>query len=217
MEKFLAHLSRLGVEPSACQDVGANRGEWSRQARAAFPNAALFLIEPQEEMAATLDAYCEHTISAKWKKAGAGSKQGTMELSVWPDLAGSTFFDAPEVNDEFERRDVLVVTLDGLVEEGWMPIPDLVKIDVQGFELEVLHGAMNLFGHTEVFVIETSLFPFFADAPVFADVFDFMRRQGYALYDFGGSVRRPLDGALASVDAVFVRANGPLRASSAWG
>ena len=101
MENFLGHLSKLNFAPAACLDVGANRGEWSRQARATFPNAALFLIEPQEEMAATLTAYCERVGAAKWMLAGAGSELGATKLAVWPGLAGSTFYDAPEINEEW--------------------------------------------------------------------------------------------------------------------
>lgn len=82
--------------------------------------------------------------------------------------------------------------------------------------MEVLRGAMNLFGQTEVFIVETSLFPFFTGMPVLTDVLTFMTAHGYALYDFAGSARRPLDHALAILDAVFVRADGPFRASSNW-
>src|SRR6266436_4167158 len=84
-------------------------------------------------------------------------------------------------------------------------IPDLVKLDVQGFELEALKGATQLFGRTEVFIMET---------PVFHEVVQFMADRGYLTYDFPGFLRRPRDGALGQCGVCFVRENSPLRESS---
>jgi hypothetical protein len=52
--------------------------------------------------------------------------------------------------------------------------------------------------------------------PQFLDVVDFMGRHDFAMYDIGDVFRRPFDGALGSLDVLFVRNTSSLRASWQW-
>jgi len=92
----------------------------------------------------------------------------------------------------------------------------LVKLDIQGFELEALAGASSLYGETEVFIMETSLFAFLPNNPTTLDCMVFMQEKGYALYDITDFLRRPYDGALGQVDLAFVKEDGYLRRSLEW-
>jgi len=95
-------------------------------------------------------------------------------------------------------------------------MPDLVKLDVQGFELEVLSGAETTFGRTELFIVETSLFRFLPNQPLIREVISFMADRDYELYDITAHLRRPYDGALGQVDLAFVKADGRFRAEAKW-
>lgn len=88
---------------------------------------------------------------------------------------------------------------------------------MQGFELEVLKGAESLFGKAEVFIIETSFFPSgISSRPIFSEIVKYMEERGYVIYDFAGFLRRPLDGALAQADPVFVKRDGLFRQRLGW-
>jgi hypothetical protein len=68
----------------------------------------------------------------------------------------------------------------------------------------------------DALLIETSLIATLEGGPEFRDVFGLIDGRGWALHDVVGLNRRPLDGALAQIDAVFVPAGSPLRADRRW-
>lgn len=228
MRALLEDLRARGLKCESVLDVGAHKTEWSRMAKAVFPGANCFLIEPLAEMQPLLNAFCGEFPGSRGFHAGAGSQAGEMTLTSGSDLAGASLLPfSDETVDESgaaieapgeKRRPVAVVTIDDLMASGDLPPPQLVKLDVQGFELEALRGASTLFECecVQVFVLEVSLFEFMPGMPIFHEVVGFMEQRGYYAYDFPGFLRRPFDGALAQVDICFVRKNGFLRASNAW-
>jgi FkbM family methyltransferase len=215
MEAFLGHLRAVGFKPSCVLDVGANRADWSRLARKYFPGAKYILIEPQSEMIEELKSFCAETPGSEWKLAGAGSAPGEMQLAVWPDNAKSSLVFQPEGNSSFEHRRIPIITIDSLFNEQ-QELPQLAKLDIQGFELEALAGATKLFGHTECFIVEVNLYQRVPSMPLFCDVVRFFDDRGYKVYDVPGELRRPLDNALWQVDLAFVRKGGQFDSCQRW-
>lgn len=215
---FLRALQQRGFVPRVVVDVGANYGGWSRAAHGVFPEAQFFLIEPQEEMRPFLENFCAAVPGSRYFLAGAAAAPGEMTLTVWDDYQGTAFIpDAVRALTPYTRqRTVPVVTLGGLVTTGEMPPPDLIKIDVQGLETTVLQGSIACFDHTELFIVETSLFNPLGERPSFYRVTEFMEAYGYRIYDLQDLKHRPSDGALGQVDVCFAKAGGLLRASPKW-
>jgi hypothetical protein len=108
-------------------------------------------------------------------------------------------------------RRVPMITLDEECATRSLQGPYLVKVDTQGFELEVLRGASAVLEQTEVLILEVSFFRLFTSNPIFSEVVAFMADRGFEFYDLLGSSTRPLDGALAQADVVFARRDGMLR------
>lgn len=87
----------------------------------------------------------------------------------------------------------------------------LIKIDVQGAELDVLAGATNIIPDTELVILEVSLFEFFVGGPQFYEVVNYMKKEGFVVYDLFGYHCRPIDLALAQIDVAFVKEHGSFR------
>ncbi|MBP1465729.1 FkbM family methyltransferase [Candidatus Chloroploca sp. M-50] len=146
MQMLLEDLYQRNFAPTAILDVGANRASWSRIAKAVFSNANLFMIEPQVEMEPHLQRFCAEHPGSKYFLAGAGVVSGKMSLTISDDLAGSSFLPSAssvELPTTGRQRTVPIVTVDELISSNQMPVPQLAKLDVQGFELEALRGGRD--------------------------------------------------------------------------
>jgi FkbM family methyltransferase len=219
LRQFLTFLKNKGLKCRNILDVGANKTDWSAVAKSFFPEANLYMIEPLTEMEPYLKEFCQKHPGSHYFLNGAGSKIARHFLTTWGDelTSASCLVNENEYLKTMDKqREILMITIDSLINEGKMPIPELVKMDVQGFEIEALKGATKLLGQTELFILESSLFKFSQAVPIMSELIQFMTNHGYEIYDFAGYLRRPYDGALGQVDICFAKRDGTLRNINLW-
>ena len=140
MSLFLKSLKTRGLVIRNILDVGAHKGDWSLLAAGILPEATYYLIEPQEELKPEIDQFLSR-YKGKVFFGGAGAEDGELTLTMWDDFAGSSFLMEEGQAEGKPQKKVPIYSIDGLVARGEMPVPDICKIDVQGFEIEVLKGA----------------------------------------------------------------------------
>lgn len=206
----LRQLRRLGFQPATVIDVGVATG--TPELYETFPHAYYLLVEPLREFQPALERWLQR-LSGKAVYAAAAARQGTIEINVHPEhLDGSSLY-LEQMGPEFDGvpRTVPAITLDELVAAEGLSGPFLIKLDVQGAELEVLQGAPHVLAATEVVLLETSLFEFMKQSPQFFDIVSYMKHAGFVVYDIYGGHCRPLDGALGQCDLAFVREQGRFR------
>jgi FkbM family methyltransferase len=208
---LLENLKKNGFAPQTVIDVGANVGDWSRMTSQVFPSAQFFMIEgnPDNEpflrnSASMVGENSEYSIlllgpeekgGVTFYKLGTGS-------SVLREL---TTYDSSQVT-------LPMRTLDGFMESRHYNSPVLLKLDVQGFELQVLLAGTATLSRAEVVIMETSLLPYNENAPLFAEVVAFMAAREFLAFDFCGQLRRQTDDTLFQTDVVFVKKDSALRA-----
>ena len=202
-----------GFVPATVIDVGAAFGWFANECHGVFPEAEYLLVEPLEEYGPHLDAFVgAHPSKVELVKAAAAARPGELTIHVHPDLMGSSLYLEEEVaNVNGVPRTVKTVTLDDLADERKLRPPFLLKVDVQGAELDVLSGFEKHLQETEFILLEVSLFQFFEGGPQLHDVVEFMRSRGFVAYDIYDLQYRPLDGALSQVDVAFVKESGRFR------
>ena len=209
----LLNLANRGFQPREIIDVGANRGKWSRDASHVFPNAGYTLIEPQVEMESRLRTFCEGHANRRYVLAGAGSFNGELPFTVVPDTVSSTFAASAQeaARQGLEQRTVPLVTIDHVVQTLIHAVPDIIKVDAEGFEQEVVRGATSVLGKTEVIFLEAHFLGERNDPSEFVNLITFMSERDYVTYDFSWLGRRKFDNALSLCEIAFVRRNGFLR------
>ncbi|MBF2025547.1 MAG: FkbM family methyltransferase [Oscillatoriales cyanobacterium C42_A2020_001] len=215
MELTLQHLFQKGFQPEIVLDLGAAKGYWSEYAQSFFPRATFYMVDPLQESEAHLKQLCEGSDRFHYLLCAVGDRNDQLLMNVTTDLDGSSllsFNRPPEPQD----RVVDIRRVDDLMAEGKLKPPQLVKMDLQGYELKALEGGQRLFETAEVFILETSLFEFMPDQPLVHEVMAYMAERNYVVFDIAGHLRRPYENDLGQVDFVFVKRDSSLRASNRW-
>jgi FkbM family methyltransferase len=212
-----AGLVAAGLAPRTILDVGAALGDWSRAAAKAFPGARVVLVEPLAEFAPLLRSLAGTLGRAEVVEAAAGAQAGERTFNVHEDLVGSSLLhesEGPHVDGV--PRDVRVVALDQLAAELELAPPYVLKLDVQGAELDALAGATSVVEDSLAVQVEVSFFPFFEGGATFGAIVAALREHALVVYDVLNLSRRPLDGALAQADLLFVPETSPARRAHAY-
>jgi FkbM family methyltransferase len=180
----LLRLRSLGFAPAVVYDIGAYRGGWTRLAGEVFPPARFVLFEANRDHAAELAASgCRHVIAALGDKDG-----GTRAFHVprQGDVTGASLYvenTAHYADANLQVREVEVVRLDTLVARETLPPPDLIKVDVQGAELEVLAGASETLRTVGALIVEVSFVDYNKGGPLVAEVIAAVDRLGFKCAD----------------------------------
>jgi FkbM family methyltransferase len=216
MEFSLGRLSRIGFRPKATVDVGANAGDWSRMCRRVFPDTRILAIEPQVRCEPSLRKMARELGSVTIAQTLVGAHSAAAVPFYQHEFTGiSSVLREPEA-PAVGTVPVDMVTLDELLGSEEFPQPALIKLDVQGYELEVLRGGAQALARAEVVLMEVNLLPIYEGAPLLHETVAFMTDSGFRAYDFCSAMRRPLDGALFQTDMIFVRHDSPIIGSKRW-
>ncbi len=215
----LALLRRNGFQPDVVIDVGANRGQWTSMAREIFPDAAYHLVEPQHGCLPLLTQMADesprmHVHATAVTRPGVPS---VVMVGGGADQAGTgNFIPTGGASAAADHTSYPSTTLDALF-GNLTSSRLLLKLDVEGHELAVLEGARTLLSRVEVIVSEFWLFRIDGEAmATLPELVAALERDGFVLYDIGALHGRRSDNRLMSGDAIFVRRESPLVASSSF-
>lgn len=138
-------------------DVGANEGNWLSQVLRLAPDARLHAFEPQPALAERIRVRAPGVFVTN---AAVGERQDRLTLYDYADHPGSSHASLlPGVIDGVHRglartTEVPVIRLDDYCKDRSIEAIDLLKIDVEGFELSVLRGAQRLLASGKVAAIQ---------------------------------------------------------------
>ncbi len=208
-EVAYTRLRDQGFHPNGIIDVGAHQGDWIRSIRRIFRDCPSLSIEAREEQRHKLGLICSELPNVQFTIALLGSApKRAVQFHIHG--SGSSLFS--ERSDAHRAvREMDMVTLDQVVSrDGRLNSPLLLKLDVQGAELEVLRGADETLARCEIVQLEVALLNYNEGAPTAVEVISFMDANGFAIFDVVGFVR-PNGTDLVQVDLLFAKKTSALR------
>lgn len=209
LEIFFNNIQAMGFTPKHIIDIGANHGTWTRETLTYFPNAYYTLIEPQEWLKPSFQDLLDTNPKMTYHAVGAGSEAGSFKFTIVnrDDSCSFRYTEEEAAEKGYKQVDIPIITLNDLVKSNNLPIPDIVKIDAEGIDIDVLKGADSLFGKTEIFMVEAGIVNKEFDNS-FLKMINFMDQNGYRLFEITDLNRLYPLKVLWLVELVFVKKNG---------
>ena len=176
--QYLKWLKDNGFEPKVIYDIGACVTQWTKAAKQYWPNAQYILFDAFEKAEFLYAGYEYHI--------GVLSSQNDKVVKFYQSdvhPGGNSYYrevgGPPDVFPQDAYRECITRTLDTVVKERGFPLPDLVKIDVQGAEKDIIMGGSATLTNTEHLIVEMQRTNYNDGAPKASETQPYIESLGF--------------------------------------
>jgi len=165
-------------------DVGANNGQFSLLTNYLFPQKKIIAFEPLKQCCDKYNLIFSANKNIKCINVGLGSKKSTLKINITQSSDSSSFLRPNRVGSIFNEAIVLASqNVNVLTGSTMLSIFDLkgslLKIDVQGYELEVLKGFNYKIKYIKYIFIELSHIELYRNQPLFDEVLRYLEMRDF--------------------------------------
>lgn len=193
---YLSDISKIiGSKKNVhvCIDGGAHHGETALLFANAYPEAKIYSFEPDNNNFLSLKktvSYCKRIIPINM---GIGdstafgmfiSNEGSQTGSfLTASQESEKYVEDPKVMRPVSTEKVSIITLDDWVKSNSIGLVDLLKLDLQGYELKALEGAKSLLSNKRILFIylEVNFVPAYEEQATLTELYDYCTSFGYRL------------------------------------
>jgi FkbM family methyltransferase len=173
----------LQVRPNSCVDIGAHVGDFSSIVKRNFPKCNIIMVEA--------NPFCEEqlkNLNIGYEMLGLSSQRGSAELFIENSNKVGTGASLYRENTDWytdEKMEKVTVELDTLDNRNYFPneLIDLVKMDVQGSELDILLGGRKTIRRSKYVLMEVSLVQYNIGAPLMDVIVEKMKEYEFRIED----------------------------------
>lgn len=201
---IFGRFKELGAELNNVIDVGCYKGDWSKRFRQNYPDANLYLIDGSDDKAEELKQY------GTFIQAYLGQYNEKRDYYYHKDKNDSTGNSLYKENSNvpFETKTIETKRLTDVVPQQQY---DYIKMDVQGAELEIIEGSLDLFMNTKWVQLECPVFNNNVGAPLFEQIINYMANSNFKVFDIENIYYNT---RLMGIDFIFNNENLPPRLST---
>ena len=188
--KHIDYLYRLkyhhNFEPAVVYDLGSAVLHWAKFASCVWNEAEFYCVDGFDGYQ---NLYEKHRLNYAIEVLSDTEKEVTFYENTkntgscsYYEMNYEQFPHNLEFKDSFYReRKVITKSLDKLIEEKNWKLPDLIKMDIQGCELDVLKGAKKALQHCNHLILELQSTEYMKGAPLNHEVISYLEKEGYTL------------------------------------
>jgi FkbM family methyltransferase len=189
-------------EPKSILDIGANVGQFYNEIKNIFPNSYYYLIEGSESCEVVLE-----TFNVDYSICLLSDSEKEVDFYIRknePRCTGNSIY---RENTSFYDDDQIIVekkqtkTLSNLLNNQTF---DLIKIDVQGSEIDIINGGLDIIKEAKGILMEVSLMEYNQNAPTKEFVYEYMDNLGFKPVELIGNINHPLTYELIQQDILFL-------------
>jgi FkbM family methyltransferase len=200
LPSLIRRLQKAGVELQVIYDVGAYKGKWTEGLKPHLKkDAHFFLFEPNSkfdsELRGTGFPVFKVLLSDKTEMKKFYSQEGS----------GDSYYPEKSVgNSAVIEMQVQATTLDELfsIASNELLLPDLMKIDTQGSEIDILKGSTRVVEDLKVLILECPIVKYNQGAPNIQEYLDFVIKLGFV--PFQVIEIHILNNAFVQIDIAFI-------------
>ena len=189
-------------EPKSVLDIGANVGQFYNEIKPIFTNAYYYLIEGNDSCEVVLE-----TLNVDYSICLLSDCEKEVDFYVRkhePRCTGNSIY---RENTSFYDDDQIIIlkkqtkTLSNILNNK---VFDLIKIDVQGSEIDIINGGLDIFKNAKGVLMEISLVEYNQNAPVKEFVYEYMSNMGFIPIETIGNINHPITHELIQQDILFL-------------
>ena len=212
LENFYQTLIYKGYKPVCVYDIGANKGTWTEETMKFFPNSQFVLFEPQLNLCNEIKEKFIKNKNINIFQLGVGNHDGELTFTMHERDDSCSFNISEEDALRYGYKQIItpIVRLDSFIIKNNLIPPDILKIDAEGFDIEVLEGAEQIIKeHVQIILIEVAIMQNKYRNDV-NTVLNYMDAIGFKLFDITDLNRPFKNNVLWLCEFVFIKKNGDL-------
>jgi FkbM family methyltransferase len=193
-------------------DVGANIGQYGKELMQHGYKGEIHSFEPITSAYKQLCKNAKQFSAWKVHNIGLGSKEEEVMINVSENIVSSSILKVGHASLSAEAKSkpthqekVKLTDLDTFLATMLVQKEILLKLDVQGFEMEALRGAMKSLRHVKIIQIELSFTELYEGGPLHDEVTEFLKEQGYEIFSIIPGFRDERSGRMLQADGIFIR------------
>jgi FkbM family methyltransferase len=200
IKNYIEDLVSKGVSIDCIYDIGGWMGYWTE-------NMSNGILKEKEFIVFEANPYYSDALSRLGKKVFIDVLSDKKGLEV-------EYYDAPLSGESYYKENTnyykdhipkkrITNTLDSIIEKNKLTLPDFIKIDTQGSELDILKGGIKAINNAKIVYTECPIIKYNLGAPNIQDYLNFF--DYFDFYPMNILETHFMDNVLVQIDIVFMK------------